>query len=173
MIRNYIITAFRALRKQKFYTFINISGLSIGIGACLVILLFVVNEFSYDRYQAKGDRIFRVNTEIKFGANHFTVCSGYPVMAELFGQNYPEIETIVRITNYGKRYVRHVNSREKTRENAVWVDSTFFSVFSIPVLEGDPHTALREPNSIAISRKMAKKYFILVKTIKCKKNHVL
>src|SRR6478609_2156972 len=153
MIKNYITIAFRALRKQKFYSFINIAGLSIGIAACLIILLFVVNEFSYDRYHVKGDRTFRVNTEIKFGTNHFTVCAGYPVMAELFKQNYPEIETIVRITNWGKRYVRKVDSREKTRENAVWADSTFFSVFSIPVLEGDPQSALREPNTIAISRK--------------------
>src|SRR6188768_1305105 len=110
MIKNYIITTFRALRKQTFYTFINIGGLSIGIASCLVILLFVVNEFSYDRYHAKGDRIYRVNTEIKFGTNHFTVATGYPVMAELFKQNYPEIESIVRLTNWGKRYVRNVNS---------------------------------------------------------------
>lgn len=159
MIKNYIVIAFRALRKQKFYSFINIAGLSIGIAACLVILLFVVNEFTYDRHHAKGNRIYRVNTEIKFGANHFTVCAGYPVMAELFKQNYPEIETVTRITNWGWRYVRLVDSREKTKENAVWADSTFFSVFSVPVLQGDPHTALREPNSIAISQKMARKYF--------------
>ena len=127
MIRNYITTAFRALRKQKFYTFINISGLSIGIAACLVILLFVVHEFSYDRYHTKGHRIFRVNTEIKFGSNHFTLAAGYPVMAELFKQNYPEIESVVRFTYWGRRYVRKVDGHEKTREIAVWTDSTFFS----------------------------------------------
>ena len=159
MIRNYIITAFRALYKQKFYTFINIAGLSVGIAACLIILLFVVNEFNYDRYHTKRDRIFRLNTEIKFGSNHFKICVGYPVMAELFKQNYDEIETVVRITNWGKRYVRLANGREKMEENVVWADAAFFSLFSIPVLEGDPLTALREPNSIAISRKMARKYF--------------
>src|SRR6478736_3472259 len=99
MIRNYLLTAFRALIKQKFYTIINVAGLSVGIAACLIILLFVVNEFSYDRYHTKGDRIFRVHTEIKFGSNHFKVCTGYPVMAELFPQNFAEIETMVRITN--------------------------------------------------------------------------
>jgi putative ABC transport system permease protein len=159
MIRSYILTAFRALRKHRFYTFINISGLSVGIAACLVIMLFVVNEFSYDRYHRKGDRTHRLNTEIKFGTNHFHIATGYPVMAELFKQNYPEIESIVRITDWGKRYVRQVNGHEKTRENVVWADSTFFDVFSIPVLEGNPREALRQPNSIAISRKMARKYF--------------
>ncbi len=159
MIINNLTTGFRALRKQKFYTFINIAGLSIGIAACLVILMLVVHEFSYDRYHTKGDRIFRVNTEIKFGSNHFTVAAGYPVMAELFKQNYPEVESVVRFTYWGKRYVRKVDGNEKTKEIAARTDSTFFSVFSIPVLEGDPRTALREPNSIAISRKMAGKYF--------------
>jgi putative ABC transport system permease protein len=159
MIKNYLTTAFRALRKQKFYSFINIAGLSIGIASCLVILLFVVNEFSYDRFHKQGNRIYRVNTEIKFGSNHLVLAEGYPVMAELFKQNYPEIESVVRITNWGKRYVRNVDSNEKTKENAVWADSTFFSIFSVPVLEGNPRTALREPNSIAISRKMANKYF--------------
>lgn len=159
MIRNYISTAFRTLRKQKFYAFINVAGLSIGLAGCLIILVFVVNEFSYDRYHSKGERVYRLNTEIKFGSNQFKVCTGYPVMAELFKQNYPEIESIVRITNWQKRYVRNLQSIEKTRENVVWVDSTFFSVFSIPVIEGDPHSSLREPNTIAISRKMASKYF--------------
>jgi len=159
MIRNYIITAIRALFKQRFYTFINIAGLSVGIAACLVILLFVVNEFSYDRYHTKGDRIFRLNTELKFGTNHFQTATGYPIMAELFSQNYPEIESIVRFRDWGHRYVRNVNSHEKTEENVIWADSAFFSVFSVPVVKGDAHSALREPNSIAISLKMEKKYF--------------
>jgi putative ABC transport system permease protein len=159
MIRNYLLTAFRALYKQKFYTFINIAGLSVGIAACLIILLFVVHETSYDSHYAKGDRIYRIHTEIKFGSNHFTVAPGYPVMAELLPQNFAEIETIARITNWGKRDVRNVDSQEKTEENVVWADSAFFTVFSIPVLQGDPKTALREPNTIAISQKMSEKYF--------------
>src|SRR6185295_11522387 len=159
MIRNYIITAFRALYKQGFYTLINTAGLSVGIAACLVILLFVVNEFSYDRYHTKGNRIYRLNTEIKFGANHFHVATGYPIMAELFAQNYPEVESVVRFRDWGRRYVRTVNGHERTEENTIWADSTFFAVFSVPVLKGNALTALREPNSIAISRKMERKYF--------------
>jgi putative ABC transport system permease protein len=159
VLHNYIVTAFRNLRRHKFYTIINMAGLSVGIAACLVIMLFVVNELSYDRYHAKGNRIYRVNTEIKFGSNHMKIASGYPVMAEMFRQNYSEIESIVRFRDRGRRYVRNVNSKDKTRENVVWTDSTFFDVFSVPVLEGNPRTALREPNSVAISRKMAAKYF--------------
>lgn len=113
MIRNYINTALRALNKQKFYALINVAGLSIGISACLIILIFVVNEFSYDRYHSKADRVYRLNTEIKFGSNQFKVCTGYPVMAELFKQNYPEIESIVRITSWQKRLIPKSSFRNR------------------------------------------------------------
>lgn len=159
MFRNYVLTAFRNLQKQKFFTFINIAGLSVGVAGCLIILLFVVNELSYDLSFAKGDRIYRLNTEIKFGTNHFKVATGYPVMAELFRMNYPEIESVVRFRNWGWRNVRKTDKAEKTEENVIWADSTFFDVFTVPLLEGDAKSALREPNTIAISRKMATKYF--------------
>lgn len=159
MIRSYLLIAFRALYKQKFYSFINIAGLSVGIAACLVILLFVVNETGYDRHHLQGERIYRLHTEIKFGSNHFSVAAGYPVMAELLPQNFAEIQTVARITNWGWRNVRKVDSDTKVEENVVWADSSFFSVFTVPVLQGDPRTALREPNTVAISRKMAEKYF--------------
>lgn len=159
MIRNYLLTAFRALYKQKFYTFINALGLSVGIAACLIILLFVSYEFSFDRQYTNADRIYRLHTEIKFGTNHMKIAAGYPVMAELFPQNFPEIENVVRITNWGPRYVRKSSTEEKHEEKVVWADSSFFKVFSIPVLEGDAARALREPNTIAISQKIAEKYF--------------
>ena len=159
MISNYLRTTFRNLRKHRFFTFINIMGLSIGIAAFLVIMIFVVHEFSYDKFHAKGDRIFRVNTEIKFGSNHFHVATGYPVLPELLRESYPEIENTVRIRDWGRRYVRNVNSQDKTREDVVWADSTFFEIFSIPVLQGNARTALHDPNTVAISREMAEKYF--------------
>ena len=159
MLRNYFNTTFRALRKHRFFTFINITGLSVGIAACLVIMIFVVHEFSYDKFHAKGKRIFRVNTEIKFGSNHFHVATGYPVLPELLQESYPEIENTVRIRDWGRRYVRNVDSQDKTREDVVWADSTFFEIFSIPILQGNARTALRDPNTVAISRKMAEKYF--------------
>jgi putative ABC transport system permease protein len=159
MIKNYIVIAFRALRKHRFYTVINVAGLSVGIAGCLVILLFVVNELGYDRFHAKGDRIYRLNTEIKFGSNHIHLATGYPVMAELFRQNYPEIESVVRFRDWGHRYVHRPDVAEKTEENVIWADSTFFDVFSVPVLEGNGHAALRQPNTIAISKAMADKYF--------------
>jgi putative ABC transport system permease protein len=159
MLRNYIRSTFRALRKHRFFTFINITGLSVGIAACLVIIVFVIHEFSYDRFFAHGDRIYRLNTEIKFGSNHFHVATGYPVLPELLSQSYPEIEKTTRIRNWGSRYVRLADSNDKSLEDVVWADSTFFDFFSIRVLEGNSSSALSDPNSVAISQKMAKKYF--------------
>ncbi|HRI79712.1 MAG TPA: ABC transporter permease, partial [Cyclobacteriaceae bacterium] len=159
MIKNYLLIIFRTLWKQKFYTFINLTGLSVGVAACLTITVFVASEISFDNFHEKGDRIYRLNTEIKFGDNHLRSATGYPVLAELFRQNYPEVEKVVRFKDWGRRFIRRVDQKEVNRENAIWVDSTFFQVFSAKILEGDGRTALKEANCIAISEKMAKKYF--------------
>src|SRR5258708_5005629 len=134
MIRNYLLIIFRTLWKQKFYTLINLAGLSVGVAACLTITLFVVSEISYDRYLPESDRIYRLHSEIKFGDNHFKVAGGYPILAELFRQNYPEVENVVRFKDWGKRFVRKTEDAEKVRENAIWADSTFFQVFKYNVL---------------------------------------
>ncbi len=159
MFRNYLTIALRNLRKQRFFALINVFGLAIGIAACLVIVLLVVHELSYDRYNTNAERIVRLNTEIKFGENHFHMASGNAVMAELLPQSFPEVEKVVRFRSWGKRMVHRPESTDQARENTVWADSTVFSVFSIQVLQGDSRSALREPNSVAISKKMADKYF--------------
>jgi putative ABC transport system permease protein len=160
MIRNYFTIAFRNLRKHRFYSFINIFGLAMGIASCLIIVLFVINELSYDRYHTKAERIYRVNTEIKYGSNHYRLAVCSAPMAEALRQDYPEVEAAVRFRNRGSWLVKrgeHVDNFKE--ERVIFTDSTFFRVFSVPVLEGDGKTALREPNTMAISRSMAKKYF--------------
>ena len=160
MIRNYLIIAWRNLRKQGFYSFTNIFGLAIGVAACLVIVLFIVDELSYDAYNTKADRIFRVNEEIKFGGNHMVLCvSGAPT-ANAMLQDYPEIESTVRFRSYGTYLVKTAEGTQNIKEqNLIWTDSTFFNVFSVNVLEGNPKTALKDPASIAISKSTAQKYF--------------
>jgi putative ABC transport system permease protein len=160
MIRNYLTIAWRNLRKQGVYSFINISGLAIGVAACLVIVLFIVDELSYDAYNTKADRIYRVNEEIKFGSNHMTLCvSGAPT-ANAMLQDYPEIESTVRFRSYGTYLVKTIEGTQNIKEqNLIWTDSTFFKIFSVNVLEGNPETALKDPASIAISKSTAQKYF--------------
>lgn len=160
MLRNSLKIAFRTLSKQRFYSAINIAGLALGIGSCLLIMLYIQHEISYDRYHTKADRIYRVNGEIKFGGNHYRLAVAPAPMAEVLIEEYPEIENAVRFRNKGSYLVKRENAQESFREHRVkWCDNSFFQIFSVPVLKGDANTALKEPNSVAISKLMAEKYF--------------
>jgi len=160
MIKNYITIAFRTLNKHRFYSLINIAGLAIGIASCLVIVLFVVNELGYDKHHSKADRIYRINSEFKYGSNHWLLAVTAAPMAEALIQEYPEIETAVRFRQRGSFLVKRSESGDNFKEsNVIYTDSSFFKIFSTPVLEGDESTALAEPNTVAISKKIADKYF--------------
>ena len=160
MLRNYLTIALRTLSKHRFYTIINVAGLATGIAACMVIVLFVINELSYDKHHVKADRIYRVNGEIKFGSNHYQLAVAPAPLAETLLQDYPEIESAVRFSSRGSYLVKKSETADNIKENnVIWADSTFFKVFTVPVLEGNPNTALKEPNSIAISKKTALKFF--------------
>lgn len=160
MFQNYLTTAFRQMSKGRLYTFINIAGLSIGIAACLLIVLYVQHELSYDAWNDRSDRIYRVHTEIKFGPNHVKLANGPAPVANALQTEYPEIEATCRLLHNGQYLVRPEHESVNQREtNVLWADSTFFKVFRVPVIAGNPDKALAEANSFAISRKMAEKYF--------------
>jgi len=158
MFRNYLKTAFRNLLKNKFYTSINIIGLAAGLATCLLILLYVLDELSYDRYNANADRIYRVNNEIKFGDNYFDLAQGPAPMGVTMVREFPQIEQYTRIRWYGSFLVKKGN--ENIQEGRVgYADSTLFDVFTFPMLAGNPKTALKEYHSLVITEKIAKKYF--------------
>ncbi len=160
MLKNYLTIAMRNLRKQSFYSFINIGGLAVGVSACLVILLFIVDELNYDTYNTKANRIYRVDNEIKFGGNYYNMTYSSAPTAHTLLQDYPEIESTIRFRDYGSYLVKTAEGAESIKEkNVMWTDSTFFKIFSVNVLEGNPNTALKEPASIAISKRTADKYF--------------
>ncbi|MEQ9592204.1 MAG: ABC transporter permease, partial [Cyclobacteriaceae bacterium] len=160
MLKSILLIAFRNLRKHTFYSTINIAGLAIGVSACLLITLFIIDELSYDKYNEKADRIYRINNEIKFGGNHMQLATSAAPTAHTLIQDYPEVEAAVRFRSYGSYLVKAENSTENIKENnVIWTDSTFFKIFSVKVLEGNPNTALKEPASIAISKRTAEKHF--------------
>jgi putative ABC transport system permease protein len=160
MLRNYLKIALRNLAKQRFYSIINVSGLALGVAACLLIVLYVTNELSYDRHYENAGRIYRINGEIKFGGNHYQLAVAPAPMGPILAEEYPEVEAAVRFRSRGSYLVKTENGTESFREhNVVWVDSTFFKIFTVPVTEGDPVSALGQPNSLAISETTAKKYF--------------
>jgi putative ABC transport system permease protein len=158
MIKNYFKTALRNLFKNKFYTFINIIGLAAGLATCLLIFLYVLDELSYDKYNKKAERIFRVNNEIKFGGNYADLAVAPALMGPTMVKEFPAVQQYTRLRWYGGFLVRKGN--QNLREGRVgYGDSTLFDVFTLPMLDGDPKTALKEPHSLVITETIAKKYF--------------
>jgi putative ABC transport system permease protein len=158
MLQNYFTIAFRNLRKQRFYTLINITGLAVGVASCLIIVLFVLNELSYDKHYTDHERLYRVQAEIKFGDNHLLLAVAPAPLADALRRDLPEVEVSARLWNHNTSIFRR--GEESFKEPAsVFADSSFFKVFDIPFVAGDPASALTEPNSMVVSRKAAEKYF--------------
>ena len=125
MLKNYLKVAFRNLIRYKTYSFINIIGLAVGIACCLLILLYIQNELSYDKFNKNADRIFRINTDIKFGATELAIPVCSDMMGHLLKQDYPQVEEYTRIYNFGgKKMVRKGNDFY-TEQKIAFVDSTF------------------------------------------------
>ncbi len=158
MIKNYITIALRNMRKHSFYSIINILGLSVGVAVCLVIALFIVNELSYDRHFENAHRIYRMESDIMFGGNHFQMTYAPAPMADALPMEFPEIEAAVHFRERGSYLVKREmdNIRE---ENVIWAGKDFFKIFNIPILEGNTEHALNIPNTMAVSKKVANKYF--------------
>ncbi len=159
MFKNYFKVAFRNLWKSKTFSFINILGLATGLCCFLLIALYVLDELSYDRFYANADRIYRINADIKFGGNELHIPESSDMMGATLKKDYPEIEEYTRIyNNNGNKLVKKGN--EYINEfNVAHVDSTFFTVFQLPAIEGDTRTALNEPNTVVITEVVSKKYF--------------
>jgi putative ABC transport system permease protein len=166
MIRNFFTLAIRNLLKRKVYSFINIFGLAIGVAVCLVILRYVDFELSYDSFHEKGAHIFRtITTNYRNGElRGMGVLSGYAQGPALLA-DMPEVKTFIRThPMYGGAvftYNRDSGDPSSFREddNTLWVDSTFFNVFTFKVVQGDLKSALNKPNSIVLTKKAVSRYF--------------
>lgn len=158
MIKNYIKTAFRSLMKNKGFTFINVFGLTLGLATCLLIVFYVFDELSYDRYNTKADRIYRVNNDIKFGGLENSYAIAPAPAAAALKADFPEIEQVVRFRDMGGNQVRKGN-QDIQEDRMVFADSTLFQVFTLPMIQGDPSKALIAPHAIVITENMANKYF--------------
>ncbi len=158
MIKNHLKIAIRTLMGNKTFTAINVFGLAIGISTCLLIMLFVQNELSFDRYNEKADRIVRVVFRGSVQGEKMKEASVMPPVAQTLQKDFPEVQEATRLRMAG--YPRIVSGDKVYKENAfAYVDSNFFHVFTLPFLQGDPKTALLDPGSIVISETVARKYF--------------
>jgi len=158
MLRNYLKSAYRNLVRYKGYTFINILGLSIGLSCCILILLFVRDELSYDRFNKKSDHIYRIVS--MFSENGIPrYHSGTPApLASVVLDNCPGVQKVVRIATRQEEVITYENIQ--TRGNRfVLADPDIFKIFTIPFTKGNPNSALININSVVISETLAKKYF--------------
>jgi putative ABC transport system permease protein len=160
MIRNYLLTTVRNLRKHLSYSFINISGLALGLATCLLLVTWIRHELSYDRFHDKASRIYRSSLEYSFGGQvarpSVSPNALLPALLTL-----PETETGVRVYNPSKQSPYIIKYEDKTFEEDrfYFADSTFFDVFSFEVTSGNPKKALTEPYSVIVTEEMAQKYF--------------
>lgn len=158
MLKNYLKVAIRNLWKNKSFSAINIFGLAIGIGTCLLITLYVLDELSFDKFNKNSARIYRANVDLKFGGAEQKFAVNCAPLAFTMVKDYPQIENAVRFRNYGPSVVKKGNQNIQ-EQNIIYTDSTIFDVFTIPMLAGNQKKALTEPNSVVISESIAKKYF--------------
>ncbi len=129
MYKNYLKVAFRNLWKNKTFSFVNLVGLAIGLACFLLIALYVTDELSYDRYNKKADRIYRVDAEIKFGGNELHLAVSSDPMGATLKKDYPEVEQYVRMRADGHMLIKKGNEFI-SEDRAVYADSTLFDVFT-------------------------------------------
>lgn len=158
MWTNYIKIALRSMQRQKFYSFINIFGLTLGMATALFILLYITDELSYDRFHVDADRIYRVGIKGRLADQDFNMATAPEPMAAALVQEVPEIEAAVRIRPV-KQVIVQYEDKAFTEDVVLLADSNFFSFFSFQLIEGAEKDALRGPNKMVVSERAAKKYF--------------
>lgn len=159
MLRNYFKVTFRNILKNKFFSVINVLGMTVGITACMLIILYIADELSYDRFHAKADNIYQVALHAKIAGQDFrtyTTCS--PLAAALVDE-VPDVADATRIAPYSNETIIKNEEKVFTEKKVFFADSNFFSFFSFELLEGDPLTVLKEPNSVVLTEKMVTRYF--------------
>jgi putative ABC transport system permease protein len=165
MIKNYLRIALRNLAKNKVFSFINIFGLAVGMAAGLLIIQYVTFELSFDQFQAKKDRIFRVTQDRYDRGKLATQWAGgaFAVGSDLKA-NFPQIEDFVKVVSAGS--ILAINNDTKiSLEKNYFAGASFFNLFSYPLISGDPKTALRDVNSVVITETVAKKLFGTVNAV--------
>ena len=158
MFRNYLKVAVRNFLRRPGFSLINVLGLAVGVACCLLILLFVRDETSFDRHNERLDRIYRVGLSAFVNNNALEAVYTPSPMAQSLVEEIPEVETASRVRRFGFPVFRY-GEKVFSEERVYWVDNAFFDIFTVPFVAGDPRTALKDPLTIVLTRSMARKYF--------------
>jgi putative ABC transport system permease protein len=161
MLKNYLMISLRNLRKQPGYSVVNVLGLALGMAACMLILLYVRSELTYDRFNEKADRMYRVVYSSESGGSITDWAYSHSSWGEQFAAFFPEVEKSTRIIgdlgDEGNLFA--YEDRSFIEHDFYWADSTVFDMFTLPLISGDPKMALAAPFSIVLSETTARKYF--------------
>lgn len=166
MIKNYFKIAWRNLKKQPFFTSLNVFGLAVGMAGALLISLYIYDELSFDKMFANADRIHRINVDIKFGGEVSILPEVSAPMATTIKKEYPQVELTTRFRNRHSMLIRKSGTELNVKElHTANVDDTFFDMFGIDLLVGDTKTALKEPNTLILTKTAAEKHFSVNKAV--------
>ncbi|MDH5382815.1 MAG: ABC transporter permease, partial [Cyclobacteriaceae bacterium] len=158
MLKSYFITGLRNLLKQKFYSFINILGLTVGLTCSTLIFLYVSHELSYDKFHADYENTYRVGITGSLAGQTFNAVVACAPMAQTIQEEFPEVESAIRLNSWDNVLISY-EDKAFTEENILLADSNFFEFFNFKLIEGDPSTALTGVNKIVVSEDAAIKYF--------------
>lgn len=159
MLKNFLIIALRKMNRQKFYSGLNILGLTIGIAGAIFILLWVHDEKNYDKFHKNADRIFRVYQTFRFGDKHIEQTQTPSVLAQTIREKCPEVEMATNVRGFRGENLIEVGDKKFNEKGLGIADEYFFRFFSFPLVSGNMETVLNEPFTIAISENTVKKYF--------------
>jgi putative ABC transport system permease protein len=159
MLRNYLKTALRSIRRHKANALINITGLAAGIASCMLIYMFVHHELSFDRFNSRHEQLYRLVFDYKFPdkLDHLAVAA--PVAGNTLRREFPEVKNSTSLSPYSSKLLVRMGDKKFYEEDVYIADSTFFNVFDYRLLRGDKNTVLNEPNAVVINQSMAEKYF--------------
>ena len=158
MWRNFFNVALRNISKNRIFSIINISGLAIGFASAILIILFISKEISFDRFNEKADRIYRVYVDGNIGEQKFRGAWTSYVMAPSVTKEIDDIQDFVRLEVFPRQLVWHDNVKH-IEDNVIFADSSFFNIFSIEIIYGNPESVLKNPNSVVITKSKALQYF--------------
>lgn len=158
MLQNYFKIAWRNLLRNRAFSAINIIGLAIGLASCMLISLYVLDELSFDRYNEKADQIVRVIFKGTMQGGKINEAHVMPPTAQTLKADYPEVLEATRLRQAGAPTVI-ISDKQYTGDYMAFVDSNFFQVFTLPLLKGDKKTALAEPNTLVLTKKISETYF--------------
>ena len=159
MFRNYLVVAARNLLKHKVYSIINISGLAIGMACCILIMLYIENEFSYDRHHRNADRIYRVLRETRGDGGDRSVSNGTSgALAPNLRSDFSEVQASLRVWNAWRNTWLSYGDR-MFRQTFCLADANILNVSTFPLVKGDPETALKDPFTVLITEEMVPRFF--------------